>query len=259
MNVRRSSSPPEDFDFRDVVEDVLEDIAREAHPRGIEVVGDIEDDVPRAISAPRLQVRRELYRLMSEAVEHAERGSVSLHVRTAARTADDVRLRITIASSAGGSSAEATFERRDAPSGTIAVSAFAGTKVLVLDDDWTQRRAIRRKLRAWGCEVHEATSAVDAILHLAATHNDPFDVILVDGAMPEMDGIEAARAIRRNTQTYDVAFVLMSAFGVHALADAFAAVVAKPIRRAHLLKALRAAVGPSRQSFESPRAKMLAT
>ena len=83
---------------------------------------------------------------------------------------------------------------------TQALPQEAAERFLVVDDHPINRMLVRQILKNhWkGCEIVEADNGVKA---LAALRQQEFDVILMDMVMPEMDGIEATRALRL---TFDV-------------------------------------------------------
>ena len=76
----------------------------------------------------------------------------------------------------------------------------AAERFLVVDDHPINRMLVRQILKNYwkGCEIVEADNGIKA---LAALSQQEFDVILMDMVMPEMDGIEATRALRL---TFDV-------------------------------------------------------
>src|SRR5215475_10010623 len=82
---------------------------------------------------------------------------------------------------------------------------------------------------------------------------DPFDVILLDYQMPEMDGFAVARAIRAVRGTRSPALVLLSSVGHSVTADlaaaGFATVLSKPLKLSHLHDRLLEMVGAPRGSI----------
>jgi CheY-like chemotaxis protein len=74
--------------------------------------------------------------------------------------------------------------------------ALKGVRVLAVDDNATNRRILQRMLQRCEALPTLADSAKTA-LELAALSATPFDVILTDGHMPEMDGFGLAAQIRR--------------------------------------------------------------
>jgi signal transduction histidine kinase/CheY-like chemotaxis protein/HPt (histidine-containing phosphotransfer) domain-containing protein len=70
---------------------------------------------------------------------------------------------------------------------------FAGLKVLVADDNAVNREVAVEALSRVGALVQTVENGIEAI---AAVRNGAFDIALMDGSMPEMDGYTAAREIR---------------------------------------------------------------
>jgi PAS domain S-box-containing protein len=71
--------------------------------------------------------------------------------------------------------------------------SIAGTRVLVAEDNPVNQQVARRMLEKLGCVVTMAGDGREAVALVA---RGGFDVVLMDGQMPEMDGFEAAAAIR---------------------------------------------------------------
>ncbi|MGL5271127.1 MAG: response regulator [Selenomonadaceae bacterium] len=67
-------------------------------------------------------------------------------------------------------------------------------RVLITDDSSLLRRKLRGDLEQLGCEVSEAKNGKEAIMEALTA---PLDVIILDIVMPEVDGVEALRAIRQ--------------------------------------------------------------
>ena len=68
-----------------------------------------------------------------------------------------------------------------------------GGRVLVADDNTTNQRVAQLALEGLGCRVDLAGNGADA---LAMLRQQAYDLVFMDGEMPEMDGFEAAREIR---------------------------------------------------------------
>ncbi len=77
--------------------------------------------------------------------------------------------------------------------------ALEGLRVLVVDDNATNRRILEEMLASWHMRpttVSDAAAAVSA-LRTAADTNAPFDVMISDCQMPDVDGFMLARRVRR--------------------------------------------------------------
>ena len=83
-------------------------------------------------------------------------------------------------------------------------------RVLVADDFEDTRRLTRLILEKNGYEVDEAADGFEAVKK--AVENPP-DAILMDIAMPLMDGIQATQAIRRHEELSDVPILAVTAYG----------------------------------------------
>jgi two-component system, sensor histidine kinase and response regulator len=75
-----------------------------------------------------------------------------------------------------------------------------GVRVLVVDDNATNRRILVETLARWGMQPVEAESGADA-LALLRLETQPFALILSDVNMPEMDGFELAKFVKRSVGT----------------------------------------------------------
>ncbi len=123
-----------------------------------------------------------------------------------------------------------------------------GGRLLVVDDSATNRALITALLCKVGFSVEAATGGVEAI-HAVANAAIPFDAVLMDVSMPDMDGLTATRRIRAmsdpplSNPRGRVPIIAVTAHGfpedrARSLAAGMNEHVVKPVRRADLLAAL---------------------
>jgi CheY-like chemotaxis protein len=80
----------------------------------------------------------------------------------------------------------------------LAAGRLQGLRALLVDDNAVNQKLGQRLLEKLGMHVTQAWNGLEAIEHLRQHH---FDVVLMDCQMPEMDGFEATRTIRRANST----------------------------------------------------------
>jgi PAS domain S-box-containing protein len=123
--------------------------------------------------------------------------------------------------------------------------ALEGLRVLVVDDNATNRRILEEMLASWRMQptaVGDAESAGAALKHAQNTEHR-FDVVLLDGQMPGVDGFALARRIRADRRLSRLPIVMLTSVG-HAeqLSSRrrvdFDACLTKPIRHSDLLDTL---------------------
>jgi signal transduction histidine kinase/CheY-like chemotaxis protein len=94
-----------------------------------------------------------------------------------------------------------------APSSVPAGQPMSPTVVLVVDDDAAVRQVTADMLRSLGCEVTVAGTAAEALAQISGTPSG-VDALVVDYAMPGMNGVELAAAVRR--MSIDVPIVMIT-------------------------------------------------
>ncbi|MCX8114436.1 MAG: PAS domain S-box protein [Burkholderiaceae bacterium] len=124
--------------------------------------------------------------------------------------------------------------------------ALAGKRVLIVDDNVTNRRIVLKQTLAWGMVPIAVPSALEAIDLIR--HGDPFDVAVLDMSMPDMDGLDLAAEIRRHRDAAQLPIVMLTSVGQRVnLASApvpdFAAYLSKPLKAVQLYNAFLAALG----------------
>jgi DNA-binding response OmpR family regulator len=85
-------------------------------------------------------------------------------------------------------------------------------RILAVDDDATAVGALRQILAQKGYDVTTASDGHQALEHLAA--QEPFDLIILDVAMPGMTGYEVCRKIRQDPRTVNTPVIFLTAKGL---------------------------------------------
>ena len=116
-----------------------------------------------------------------------------------------------------------------------------GLRVLVVDDNETNRNILREHILSWGMKNGTAEGGLRALrmLREAADDGDPYDVALLDMQMPGMDGMELASRIRSEPPIAHTQLVLLTSSGLRGEAEqarrvGFAAYLTKPVRQSKL-------------------------
>ena len=112
---------------------------------------------------------------------------------------------------------------------------LAGKRMLVVDDNATNRRVLMLQTARWGMLPRDTGSPGEALRWLK--EGETFDLAILDMHMPEMDGLELARQIRAINPKLPL--VLFSSLGRREASDGlFDASLAKPIRQSQLFDTL---------------------
>ena len=121
------------------------------------------------------------------------------------------------------------------------------TRILVVDDDVHARTVAKAILEHAGFEV---TEAVDGAAGLKAYRDTDADLVLCDMFMPDVDGLELIRELRREAP--DLKVVAMSAGGFHGTLDVLVIArrlgaveaLSKPFNPRELVRVVQRALGP---------------
>ena len=126
--------------------------------------------------------------------------------------------------------------------------------ILVVEDHDDTREMLHTLLEMWGCRVVEACNGLEAVE--AASRERP-QLILMDGRLPLLDGLEATRRIRENGLLDQVKIVALNGSGSPCYhADALAAGCNDSIEKPFDIERLRAYVVRSSILPPTPRGKM---
>ncbi|MFT7593790.1 MAG: GAF domain-containing protein/DNA-binding response OmpR family regulator [Paracoccaceae bacterium] len=116
-------------------------------------------------------------------------------------------------------------------------SELVGKRLLVVDDNATNRRILALQTAKWGTDTRSSASAIEALKWLKA--GEEFDLAILDMHMPEMDGLELALEIRAVNP--DLPLILFSSLGLRPSeveTGLFRAFLAKPLRQSQIFDTL---------------------
>jgi len=123
--------------------------------------------------------------------------------------------------------------------------SLAGIRVLIVDDNATNRKILRHQLTQWQMSSEEVASGVEALAALReeARTGRPFQLALLDMQMAGMDGWMLAKAIKADPLFRRIRLVMMTSLDRHEDAEAMRAAgldayLTKPVRHAHLFESL---------------------
>jgi len=116
---------------------------------------------------------------------------------------------------------------------------LAGKRILVVDDNATNREIVTRHARSWGMEPVAGELPVAALELIEK--GEPFDVAVLDMMMPEMDGLALAGEIRSRRSEHELPLLLLTSLGRIPQAESgsvFSAQLAKPLKASQLYNTL---------------------
>jgi len=129
------------------------------------------------------------------------------------------------------------------------VGELDGRRVLIVDDNATNRKILSSQVASWG--MHPAAeSGHRAIeeLHAAAARGEAHELAILDMQMPGMDGLELARAIKADPALQSTRLVMLTSIGQgeeseEASRAGVNAYLTKPVRQSELRDVLKAVIG----------------
>ena len=297
------------FDLCDVFGNISSILALSAEGKGLELIFDIDPDVPVSLIGDPLRLGQVLLNLINNAIKFTEHGEVQVSVNCSSRQDAQIDLQFSVKDSGIGisdkqreclfrsfSQADQSTTRRyggtglglviskklvEAMGGSIdfvsepgqgstfmfnvllecdpevalsireRCSELSVMRVLLVDDNATVRKIISGLLGAWSIDVLALASgeaALDLLSDDLARSRAAFDLILLDSAMPDMDGVETARRINLLYANTTVPLIIMltkrgsDSSMQHANEIGIDALLAKPVEPAILLDALLLAI-----------------
>ena len=140
-----------------------------------------------------------------------------------------------------------------------------GTKVLIVDDNATGRKMLRKLTESWGMIPTEVDSGPAALSLIREGRR--FDVGLLDMLMPDMDGIGLASELRRLPESVDMPLILLTSLGPKSSRTSegetsnsfFQATLTKPIKQSSLFNVLASALDGTQQETRTPQDETIDT
>jgi diguanylate cyclase (GGDEF)-like protein len=310
----------EDFHLREMLEDVLDIIAGQAHRKGLECIADLPPELPSLVRGDALRLRQVMINLLGNAVKFTERGEVRLTARAQERGVDSFQMMFEISDTGPGippdkqktifdafSQVDSSASRRFGGTGLgLAITsrlielmhgrielesepgngalfrlslplaaaeedltqpqapeALAGLRVLIVDDHAVNRDILHNQVLSWGMRNDNVASGLKAIEYIrrAQAQNDPYQVVLLDWHMPDMDGMELARTLTADPGIHTPQLVLLSSTGFDtgsAIANkaSITRYLQKPVRQQQLLECLCDVIGDRHSSKKSSERKI---
>lgn len=122
---------------------------------------------------------------------------------------------------------------------------LTGRRFLVVDDNATNRQILHYQLAYWGIREASASSGAEALamLEAAVQEGDPYQLVVLDMQMPEMDGLTLARLIKNDPRFADLLLIMMTSLDQRSNWQALATegiglCLTKPVRQSQLLDGL---------------------
>jgi signal transduction histidine kinase/DNA-binding response OmpR family regulator len=294
-----------EFNLRECIDEAAEIVAAGAGDTGVELIVQVDDDVPGRIVGDAGRIRQIVVNLGSNAMKFTTEGEVILDVRATQRDAQNADLHVSVRDSGIGIARDRLdrlfkpFAQADASTsrshggtglglaiskqiverlgGTIAVeselgkgSTFSftlpamvtqnfvnstptspfsllGKQALIVDDNATIRANLKHRVETWGATAIVAERGAQAI---ELAHQHPCDLAFIDFGMPDMNGIDVARALCK----LPTRLVLLGPMNQRLEPEdeqLFALRLVKPLRESLLTRQVRAVFDESRPSQSS--------
>ena len=134
-----------------------------------------------------------------------------------------------------------------------------GLRVLLVDDNGTNRKIVHEQVVSWGMRDGKAEDGQEALrmLRSAAEEGDPYDAAVLDMEMPGMDGVELARRIKEDPSIASTNLIMASSLGHGREAEqareaGVAAYLTKPVRQSRLYNAIATVMAPTPPGEDEP-------
>jgi len=123
-------------------------------------------------------------------------------------------------------------------------------RMLIVDDNETNRYILREQLKLWNCRYDEVPGGEEALEKLknGVMNKDPFEIAILDMQMPKMSGKTLGGKIKQDPKLKNTILVLMTSMGQRGDAKqliemGFAAYLSKPVKQSQLFNCLSTVAG----------------
>jgi signal transduction histidine kinase/CheY-like chemotaxis protein len=308
-----------DFSLRDCLETTLRTLALRADEKGLELLCEVEPEVPEMVRGDSSRLRQVVINLLGNAIKFTNKGEVALKVKNEVCDGKDLLLHFVVADTGIGIAEEKlesifepfaqadtsttrkyggtglgltistrlvgmmggkiwitsemgrgsefhfTVRLRVAESKMMKIGTIAppeilhGVRVLVVDDNRTNRRILEGMLKRWEMKVRCAEGAEEALAELGAAREagTPYGLVLTDMHMPGMDGFKLVERIRQKPELGTATIMMLSSAGHRGDAErcqelGVSAYLLKPIRQSELREAIARVLGAKEQKGAIP-------
>ena len=146
----------------------------------------------------------------------------------------------------------------------VPIEEMHRARILVVDDNATNRRVVAHCLAHWGCTWEEADSGPTAleVLDAAESRGEAFDLALLDFQMPGMDGAMLATRIREDARLREMSLILLTS--VSLLGDVqrmrelgFVGYLVKPVKPSQLFDCIALVLGSRTSNDDAVRPALI--
>ncbi len=144
------------------------------------------------------------------------------------------------------------LEKQHSTGKAVEQTNLGNLRVLIVDDNDTNRRILEDQLQAWGIQAVCASGAQEALEKLQDTTGGRFDVVLLDMHMPGMNGITLAKVIKADPNLARTRLIILTSLGQlmddeQLAKSGIEACLVKPVKQARLYECLTGSRTPPGQ------------